>query len=174
MFHFTKIDAAGQSSAQSTSAPRFQGLGYAVIRRDGAFALIAMRDFVAGEYLFRVDGTKFPTPTFTSVQTGPDTHIDVDPTSDLTRQMDIYPWRFTNHHCEPNVSMTHAECITLRNIHAGEEITFNYNTTERLMDEPFGCGCRAAVCAGQIGGYARTSPAEKARLAPFVASYLTS
>jgi SET domain len=169
MYHFKQFDVADQVSELG-----YPGLGYAVIRRDGAFALIATRDIAAGEFLFRVSGKRFSKPTFTSVQTGPETHIDVDPDSDLTRQMDIYPWRFTNHRCEPSVSMTHAECVALRNIRVGEEITFNYNTTERMMDEPFGCGCGAKTCAGQIGGYERALPREKARLAPLIASYLVS
>lgn len=42
--------------------------------------------------------------------------------------------------------------VANKQIFAGQEITFNYNTTEDLMKEPFNCACGSENCIGKVAG----------------------
>lgn len=51
-----------------------------------------------------------------------------------------------NHSCEPNTGLKNqVELITIKDVKAGEEITFDYAICESLM-ESFECRCRAQNC----------------------------
>lgn len=126
---------------------------YAVVRHDGSFRLIAAAALDAGIQIFGIEGVETTSPTFASVQVGPDLHIDMDPALDLTAQMDAYPWRFMNHSCDPNCIIDNRAVIARRSIAAGEELTFDYNSNEYDMAEPFACGCRSANCVGLVRGW---------------------
>jgi SET domain len=126
---------------------------YAVVRHDGNFRLIAAAAIGSGVQLFRIEGLETRTPSFASVQVGPELHIDMDPALDLTAQMDLYPWRFMNHRCDPNCIIADRAVIARRAIQAGEELTFDYESNEYDMAEPFECGCNSAGCVGLIRGW---------------------
>ena len=74
-----------------------------------------------------------------------------------------------NHACRPNarVDFDRSAMVSITAIAPGEEITFNYLTTEMLMAETFHCGCGAPHCPGTIAGF------EKLTLKPLLSSYLT-
>jgi SET domain len=131
---------------------------FAVMRRDGSFLLTATEQVAAGLPLFLIAGVENPAPTFASVQVGPDLHIDMDPAIDLLGQMDIYPWRFMNHSCDPNCAIIDRMVVAIMPIHPGDELTFDYNSNEDEMAQPFECDCGAAQCAGWISGRAHASP----------------
>lgn len=71
------------------------------------------------------------------------------------------PFRFLNHHCEPNCQfdfldmsdeqidplVTRVFVIALRDIEGGEELTIDYNWP---ADAAIPCHCRAASCRGWI------------------------
>ena len=79
--------------------------------------------------------------------------FSVSDETDLDGNVDWNPARLLNHCCSPNAE---AECIgeriwivALRDIRAGEEITFNYNyDLVDYKDHP--CGCGAPNCVGYI------------------------
>lgn len=52
----------------------------------------------------------------------------------------------------------------VRDIPAGGDLTFDYCTTEWVMDQPFDCSCRAAQCRGRIAGARELSPAQLDRI----------
>ena len=79
-----------------------------------------------------------------------------------------------NHSCEPNAFLRDREMVALTCIEPWQQITFNYNTTEYDMAQPFACQCGSRSCAGEIRGYRWLSAAEKSRLRPFTAAHLTS
>ncbi len=56
------------------------------------------------------------------------------------------------HSCAPNcrVSFQHRSLIALRDIEAGEPITFDYRTTEKSLSHPFQCRCGSASCVGRL------------------------
>jgi hypothetical protein len=126
---------------------------YAVVRHDGSFRLIAAASIGEGVQVFRIEGVETTTPSFASVQVGPNLHIDMEPQIDVTSQMDIYPWRFMNHSCHPNCIIQNRAVIALRVIEPGEELTFDYDSNEYDMAEPFDCNCGSAACARTIRGW---------------------
>jgi SET domain len=125
---------------------------YAVMRRDGAFLLIAAKAVDENEQLFRIEGLEVTTPSFASVQVGPNLHIDMEPQIDLTGQMDLYPWRFMNHSCDANCVILDRAVYAQRRIDPGDELTFDYNSTEYDMAEPFECACGSPKCVQTIAG----------------------
>lgn len=57
-----------------------------------------------------------------------------------------------NHSCKANVGVQGQVVVVARRpIDAGEELTFDYDTTETSA-EPFDCRCGTAVCRGAIEG----------------------
>lgn len=81
-------------------------------------------------------------PTYQTVQTGLDTHIEESYLS------------YMNHSCSPNVAIntTTFMCVALRNIKRSEELHFFYPSTEWEMDRPFTCHCGSPQCLQIISG----------------------
>ena len=50
-----------------------------------------------------------------------------------------------------------------RDIKKGEDITFDYTTTEYEMARAFKCLCGVANCLGEVKGFKFLSPKEKVR-----------
>jgi hypothetical protein len=63
---------------------------------------------------------------------------------------------FVNHSCEPNTYIDTARraIVAISDIRAGDQITFNYLSSEDAMDSPFSCLCGSQSCFGTISGYA--------------------
>jgi hypothetical protein len=62
--------------------------------------------------------------------------------------------------------------VAVRDIPAGEELTFDYLTTEWEMATPFACRCGAADCRGLIQGFKHLSPEAQAHLISRCSPYL--
>lgn len=134
--------------------------------------LIAAQPIAARTVIFTIEGRESRTPTRYSVQVAGDLHIDSDDLPPgLERARHRY-WMYLNHHCQPSAWVRGREVVALRDIAPGEGVTFDYNTTEGSMASPFACHCGAAECLGEIRGANHLSPAERARVAPYLADYL--
>jgi hypothetical protein len=144
----------------------------AVVRAGRQFLLAAVRAIAPGQVLFDIAGEEHPVPNQWSVQVGPVTHIAVPAGADLTSQLDRYPWRFMNHHCDPNTRVDARLVIAVRAIAPGDEVTFNYNSTEWDMAVPFACHCGIARCGGLIAGYRHLSDAEREQLRSIASAHL--
>jgi SET domain-containing protein len=77
----------------------------------------------------------------------------IDETHDLNGNVDWNPARFLNHSCEPNCEAQLIDgriwLIAIRDIRAGEELTFNYSyDLEDYREHP--CHCGAASCVGYM------------------------
>ena len=83
---------------------------------------------------------------------------------------------FLNHHCQPSAYLDAERLcfVAARDIAAGEELTFNYLTSEWDMAEAFECRCGAESCLGNIRGFKHLTPAEQARLEPLLTPFLRS
>ena len=83
-----------------------------------------------------------------TVQAGVSTHL-----------AGIGPLTFMNHSCAPNVVINTPDMTVtaIRDIAAGEELSFFYPSTEWHMAEPFACHCGAASCIGRVAGAANLS-----------------
>lgn len=73
--------------------------------------------------------------------------------------MDL-PARFINHSCEPNLSVAKDlnenqsyDFIALRDINKGEEVRFDYETTEYEVGAFEDCACNVDSCRGAIKGF---------------------
>ena len=77
---------------------------------------------------------------------------------------------YFNHSCRPNVGIKGSVILVARDsIEAGEELTFDYDTTETEVLAPFQCACSAPDCRGWIDGSAWKDPAWARRNAGFLA-----
>jgi hypothetical protein len=149
-----------------------QVAGVAVLRSDNEFRLLSARGARAGDFLFFVEGELSRVPSRYTVQVDVDRHVDIPVGETLETTLDRYFWRFMNHSCDPSAVIRGREVFARRGLVPGEEITFNYNTTEYEMFEPFDCHCGHAACQGRVGGYRFLSSAGRAQLAATAAAHL--
>lgn len=114
--------------------------------------LVATQSFSAGATLLRLEGRDIAAPTRYSIQVGAAMHLDPFDLFDDAARVQWRGWMFLNHHCEPNAELRDRTLVALRTIDAGEGVTFDYNTTEWDMAEPFACHCGSARCVGVVRG----------------------
>jgi len=130
-------------------------------------ALFAKRSFGEGELIVDFSaGTISAEPTYLTVQIGPGKHITLQPEY----------LQYTNHSCDPNVFFDTANLrlVALKEIHAGEEMTFFYPSTEWKMARPFTCYCGSQDCLGTIRGakFLSVKDQEKHRLGSYIQQQL--
>jgi SET domain-containing protein len=111
----------------------------------GEKGVFVNRDFKDKEVVWKLEGTITPRPTRHSIEIGDTEHI-----------LDEFG-AYLNHSCEPNtkIKRKEKEVRALRNINSGEELTFDYNSNETEMAEPFQCKCGSKNCQGLISGRKR-------------------
>ncbi len=100
--------------------------------------------YAVGQLIHRVnDYETAPHPTRYSVQTGLQTHID-----------ELSKIAYFNHSCDPNTVFDTSELVirALRDVAAGDELTFFYPSTEWEMATPFVCRCGAPQCIRVVAG----------------------
>ncbi|RHW70557.1 SET domain containing protein [Trypanosoma brucei equiperdum] len=119
-----------------------------------------------GVVLFDVSGFVVPFPTMYTICVGESRHLLFGEGAECIA-----------HHCDPNVQVEVNEqkarlrFVTLREISKGEMVTFNYCTTEWVMNSPFVCLCGSSYCAGTIRGFSSLCEADQQRLWP-ITSYV--
>lgn len=61
------------------------------------------------------------------------------------------PGDWVNHSCEPNAGILgQISLVAIRTIEAGEEIRYDYATSESSRFEDFECGCGTSACRGRF------------------------
>jgi len=143
----------------------------AVTRTGDHYLVVAAGAIDAGETILTVDGVLSPVPSRFSIQIARDQHVEPGPGGDPVA-MERYQWRFLNHSCAPSAYLRGRALIALRPLQAGEEVTFDYHTTEWDMASPFACLCGARQCVGKVRGFKHLSPARKRRLRPWLAEHV--
>lgn len=135
-----------------------------VVRPNGDMGQTAYAkvDVAAGTRLFHCTGLAIPFPTMYTICVGHHQHLLFGDAAECLA-----------HHCDPNVAACVGEegegtfdFVTLRDIAAGEMVTFNYTTTEWDMNTPFVCLCGSPKCAGTIQGFKHLKEADQQRLWP--------
>ena len=134
--------------------------------------LIATCAIPAGTTLFRISGRETMAPTRFSLQIGRDLHIDQGNAHNSDDVVQHFYWRYMNHDCEPTTEIRSLEVVAVRDIAAGESVTFDYNTTEASLAEPFSCHCGSVRCVGVVRGARYLAPAHRARLSGRLPDYL--
>jgi SET domain len=105
----------------------------------------ALRSYDAGEVIQAFTaGSVHEAPTYITVQRGEKEHLTLQPAL-LQR---------CNHSCHPNgfFDTDAMNFIAIAPVHAGEELTFFYPSSEWKMAQAFECCCGAAGCLGKIEG----------------------
>ncbi len=148
---------------------------------DKGGALYTTCDIKSGEVVFAFQGRvkKIEEATPMGLQIGENLFLEAD-------KYDPYRFdEFTNHSCDPNGYAAfrngHPYFTAIRDIKAGEELAFNYNTTEwdmweqeAIMKAPsvFICQCKTEACLGRIMGFRYLPIEQKLKLRPYLSPYL--
>ena len=143
-----------------------------VLVEQSARRLVAVQSIAAGTVLFRIEGFETGTPTKYSLQVGRDLHLDQRGAHDATDRVRRFYWRYMNHACEPSTRIADRQVVALRDIAALEAVTFDYNTTEYDIAEPFRCTCGARSCVGIVRGARHLTSEQRARVAHLLPDYL--
>ncbi len=82
-----------------------------------------------------------------------------------------------NHSCNPNcyIDFENLNLIALKDIKKGDELSFNYNTSEYdLIDQgcSFECRCGSENCIKEIKGFKFLSEGEKKEIIEFASPYI--
>ncbi len=169
-------------NSESTAEPAIE-----IRNVDGVYGVVATRALCAGQLILSSTGVVTRKPTRYSIQIGENSHIDLptDVTPEISatspadelKAMELFvqsgfAWRFLNHSCAPCAKFEGPDLIAVRDIAAGEAITFNYNATEYELAEPFLCHCGACTGAS-IAGFKHLTRDEQLELAGVLAPYLT-
>lgn len=130
-------------------------------------ALFALQSFQPGEMIAEFwAGTIAKEPTYLTVQVDVGKHITLQPEF----------LQYINHSCDPNVffDTTLMKVVALKEIKAGEEMTFFYPSTEWKMTQSFNCYCGSSNCLGNIKGAAFLSEEvwKRYRLTDFIQQQL--
>jgi uncharacterized protein len=134
--------------------------------------VFSTRAFQKGDWVLGVVGPLVKRRSIYTIQISRDLHI-------VPRS----PAKYLNHSCDPNLGVKMNEnglpdFYALRDIQAGEHLTFDYAMTEFVLEEmELGrdrtqCRCGAANCRGTIGSFSELPTDIKKRYSGFIADYL--
>ena len=144
-----------------------------IARARGDFRVVALEAIAEGERVLHFHGELVEHPTRETLQIDTLRHLAVPKGLGVERVLDEYAWRFLNHSCDANGIVRHRELVARRPIEAGDQITFNYNTSEWDMTEVFPCRCDAPDCTGEtVRGFRYLSAEEKEALRPHLSGHL--
>ena len=84
---------------------------------------------------------------------------------------------YLNHSCDSNtkIDFNKMACIAIKNIKKGDEITFNYFSTEydlAIKNEDFRCFCGSKKCFKRVKGFKHLNKEQREKLKPILTSYL--
>ncbi|MDH4036506.1 MAG: SET domain-containing protein-lysine N-methyltransferase [Candidatus Krumholzibacteria bacterium] len=83
------------------------------------------------------------------------------------------PADWVNHSCAPNAGMQgQVVLVAMRDIRAGEEITFDYAMSDGSTYDEFECRCGARTCRGRMNGSDWSLPELQERYAGYFSPYL--
>lgn len=82
--------------------------------------------------------------------------------------------RLINHSCDPNCGIKDLfKVVAMRPIEAGEQITWDYEMTEKNLHWKMKCRCGSPLCRKVIGNYANMPRAIRKKYAGYISEWLT-
>ena len=137
--------------------------------KQGCKGIFAKENISNGSIIFFLKGKITRRPTRYTIQMGCGRHLTTPASKKTNDELD-YCWLYLNHNCDPNGYINTDELTfrARRDIAAGDEITFNYLTTESELAAPFTCACGATNCFGLIKGRNFLNSGELERLSGVV------
>lgn len=129
-------------------------------------SLFALDNILKDEVIFEFEKTFLDHPTKTSMQIDENVHQESEDPNSIEN--------FLNHSCEPTgyIDFKDLTCKAYRNIRKGEELTYNYLTTEWDFANKFKCECGSKKCYRELKGFKYLSIAQKEELKDFLSPYL--
>ncbi len=127
---------------------------FCVYKEQRSKKVVSTAEIAAGTIIMHFKGKVLLYPDKFSIQLNKIEHLHP---FDLDEQLlEQLVWPHLNHSCNPNtfIDTKKLQQIALRTILPNEELTFDYETTETLMNEPFLCICKSENCRGLIKGNA--------------------
>ncbi|KQN25824.1 lysine methyltransferase [Sphingomonas sp. Leaf33] len=140
-------------------------------------AVFAARAFGEGEPLLEFTGPRLAAGKVPGLlRGGADRYVQVTPDHFMgpSGRLDD----LVNHSCDPNAGLRFTDAgvflVAIRDIVAGEEVTWDYSTTLTQSNWHMICGCRAANCRRVIGNFETIDPERQQfyRARNLVAPYL--
>ncbi|MDD2807273.1 MAG: SET domain-containing protein [Patescibacteria group bacterium] len=132
--------------------------------------LVTIKKIAAGETILAFEKKFVSYSTNKTLRIDENTHqISADPNS---------PENFINHSCDANayIDFKSLSLVARRPITSGEEITYNYCTSDYDEEDIFECHCQSAKCKKYIAGFKSLRLSEKLelreQLSPFLAQKL--
>jgi len=99
--------------------------------------------------------------------------IQIDDDLYMAGAPEAEPADFVQHACEPNCGMRGSVMIvTMRDVAAGEALTYDYAMCDGSDYDEFQCSCGAATCRGKITGQDWMRPELQLRYRGFFSPYL--
>jgi SET domain-containing protein len=81
--------------------------------------------------------------------------------------------RYLNHSCDPNCGIKgRFKVVAMRNIKKGEQITWDYEMTEKSNWWKMKCQCGSANCRKKIGNYKNLPKGQRRKYSGFISSWL--
>ncbi len=137
-----------------------------VHKRSKGEGVIATRSIPAEEVLLTFEQHFIDHPTNKTLRIDAHTHqVSTNPEA---------PENFINHACEPNAYIDFKDLVlrALRPIMEGEEVTYNYFTSDWDSEDVFECRCGSPVCKGHIAGFRYLSLQERLKIQEFVSPFI--
>lgn len=132
--------------------------------------LFAGEEILAGEKILEFEKNFVDYPTNKTLRIGENTHqLSTDPEAFEN---------FINHSCEPTaqIDFKNLFLIASRTIDKGEEITYDYFTSDWEDEDVFDCRCGSSNCRLLVNGFKNLTQEErlkiKDKLSPFLLSKL--
>jgi len=131
--------------------------------------IISLRDIKKGEIIFKFIGKLKPQKEANKESLQIDENLFLESTEFFDDNL--------NHNCNPNcyIDFKNLNLIAKRDIKNGEELSFDYHTSEYdLIDQgyPFKCHCGSNNCIGKIKGFRFLSNRKKEERMEFVSPYI--
>lgn len=123
--------------------------------------VFAERDFTSKECVLEAQGVVLDWDDIEFGSQEEDTAIQIGPEKYLVPHP-LDPAAFINHSCDPNCGIklinSRVLVVSIRDIRAGEEITYNYSTAMDSGNWRMDCLCGSAQCRGLITDFKLLNP----------------
>jgi hypothetical protein len=140
---------------------------------EGQRRVVAAAAFTPGETILGFEGVLTDRPSRFSVQLEASLHLAPPPGAHGEDADPRHAWVFLNHSCTPNAFRRDRILVAAVAIASGEEITFDYETSEERMTHPFRCACGSVGCTrAWVRGFAYLSREAQARRVSLLPAWL--
>lgn len=137
-----------------------------IIESNGYKKIITEKPIKRGAVIFSLEGRLQSQASKYSIQIDAKLHLEPSESN--------HEWKFVNHSCDPNafIDVEEKNIKALKDIKAGEEICFNYNSTEYEIAGPFRCHCGSVNCCGDVRGFNYLSEKDQKSLFNYAAPHI--